>query len=144
MSKISITNANHTANWGKETVKNNAKGGIKRGIAYGAGIGAGALAIKSQPVRDCFAKGADKLGGLLNKVGKKGFGVESATSKIKELGKKAVEYAKANPKTAKAVGLVAAATTAVMGAITLNQIQKQGEINGKYKEKMELQKALNE
>ena len=57
---------------------------------------------------------------------------------------KAVEYAKANPKTAKAVGLVAAATTAVMGAITLNQIQKQGEINGKYKEKMELQKALNE
>ena len=144
MSKIGITNANHVTNWGKETTVNTVKTHAKASIATALGIGAGALAVKSQPVRDCFAKGVDKLGNLVNKGGKKALGIENATSKIKEYGSKIVEYAKANPKTAKAVGLVAAATTAVVGAIALNGTQKQGEINGKLKEKMEVQKALNE
>ena len=144
MSKVGISNVKHVSNYAKETAENGIKTNLKTSVVLGAGVGAGALVVKSQPVRDCFAKGVDKLGGLVNKVGKKGFNVENATLKIKEYGKKAVEWAKANPKTAKAVGLVAAATAAVAGTIRLSSFMKQGEINGKYKEKIEVQKTLNE
>ena len=107
-----------------EKIKNNLKGAIgATALGISAGTAAG-LAIKYQPVADSFAKVFDKGASVMKKTG--------MLDTIKDIGTEAIKYAKANPKTAKAIALISGLALVGTSALQIKHIYENGKVEGKY------------
>lgn len=127
---LNVTNAVYTGQRVGEHVKNNVKTQVQ-GTALGVAGGAAIIAAaKNDKFATKLAAFADKL--LSSKVGKK------ASAYVL----KAVDYLKANPKVAKAVGLIAAPVLLIGGILQTKHDINAGKIEQKYADKLELKEQL--
>lgn len=107
-----------------EKMVNNLKGNA---TVIGIGVGSGAtfaLAKKYKPVADAFERVFDKGANALKKSG--------VIEKVKQVGTKAIEYCKQNPKLAKTAAIISGIALLGTNIAIIKNTYQNGKIEGKY------------